>query len=66
MSQHAFLLTAGVMFLLIALGHLLRILFSITFVVDGTPIPMWPSGLAVVVMGYLSYQSLRLAKKPHA
>jgi divalent metal cation (Fe/Co/Zn/Cd) transporter len=52
-----------VLFLLIALGHLLRILFGVSFVVYDIPIPMWASGIAVVIAGYLAYQGFRLARK---
>ena len=64
MSQKTFTLTAGVVFLLIALGHLLRIVLGATFVIEGIPVPMWVSGLAVVVIGYLAYQGLGPCKKP--
>jgi len=63
MSQQAFSLTAGVVFLLIALGHILRVIFGVTFVVYGISIPMWASGIAVVIMGYLAYEGFRLARK---
>jgi hypothetical protein len=66
MSQHAFELVAGVVFLLIALGHLLRVVFSVSFVVYGVSVPMWASGIAVVIMGYLAYEAFRLARKPSA
>ena len=64
MSQKTFTLTAGVVFLLIALGHLLRILLGGTLVIEGFPVPMWVSALAFVVMGYLGYQGFWLATKP--
>jgi hypothetical protein len=63
MSQHAFELVAGVVFGLIALGHILRVIFGVPFVVYGISIPMWASGLAVVIMGYLAYEGFRLARK---
>jgi hypothetical protein len=66
MNQHAFTLTAAVVFLLIALGHLLRIVLSVTFVVQGNSVPMWASGFAAIVMGYLAYEGFQLAKKPRA
>ena len=63
MSQHHFSLIAGVVFLAIALAHVLRLVFGVSFVVQEMPVPMWASGLAVTVMGYLAYQGFRLAKK---
>ena len=64
MSQRTFSLLAGVVFLLIAVGHLLRVLLGATFVVAGVAVPMWASMLAVVVMGYLGSEGFRLSRKP--
>ncbi|MEN6601566.1 MAG: hypothetical protein ABFD86_04060 [Bryobacteraceae bacterium] len=64
MNQRAFSLTAGIIFLLIALGHLLRLLLDVPFVVQGISIPMWVSVLAAIIAGYLAYAGLRLASKP--
>ena len=66
MSQRAFSLSAGVIFLLIALGHLLRVILQASFVVEGFAVPMWPSILAVVAMGYFSYEGFRLGLSPVA
>ena len=63
MSQHVFSLVAGVVFGLMALAHVLRIVFNLSLVVQGISIPMWASGVAVVVMGYLAYQAFPLARK---
>jgi hypothetical protein len=63
MSQRTFSLIASVVFGLIALGHVLRIVFNLSFVVQDISVPMWASGLAVVIMGYLAYEGFRLARK---
>ncbi len=63
MSQRSYAFTAGVIFLLIALGHLLRVVFGVSFVVHDIPVPMWASVVAVIVIGYLAYEGLRLGKK---
>lgn len=63
MSQHVFPLVAGAVFGLIALGHLLRIVFAASLIVSGISVPMWASVIAVVVMAYLAYVGFRLAKK---
>jgi hypothetical protein len=63
MSQKAFSLAAGVVLGLIALGHVLRIVFNMSFVVQDFSVPMWASGLAVVILGYLAYEGFRLARK---
>ena len=63
MSQKTFSLVAGVFFLLVALGHVLRIAFGASVVIQNTSIPMWASWIAVIVMGYLVYEDFRLARK---
>jgi hypothetical protein len=64
MSQRTFSLIVGVIFLLIAVGHLVRVILGATFVVQGLAVPMWPSVLAVIVMGYLAFEGFRLSNKP--
>jgi hypothetical protein len=64
MNQKSFSLIVGVIFFLIAVGHLVRVVFGATFVVAGLAIPMWPSVLAVIVMGYLAFEGFRLSKTP--
>ena len=66
MNQKAFSLVAGVVFGLVALVHVLRIVLGWSIVIQDLSIPMWPSGLAVVVFGYLAYEGFRLARKPSA
>ncbi|HUI76929.1 MAG TPA: hypothetical protein VLY24_03410 [Bryobacteraceae bacterium] len=63
MNEPGFLLTAGIVFLLIALGHFLRIIFGTPVVVYNIPIPVWASWIAVVIMGFLSYEGFHLARK---
>ena len=62
-SQRIFSLIATGVFGLIALGHVLRIVFGVSLVVNNISIPMWGSGLAFLVMGYLAYEGFRLARK---
>jgi len=63
MSQRMFSTTAGVFFLLIALGHLLRVVFGVSFVVQDIPIPMWASGVAAVVTAFLAYEGFHFGGK---
>jgi uncharacterized protein YacL len=63
MSQHAFSLAAGIVFLLIAFAHLLRIVFGTPVVVQNIPIPAWASWIAVVIMGFLAYEGFHFARK---
>ena len=64
MSQRTFALVAGVVFGLVALVHVLRIVLGWSVVIQDLSVLMWPSGLAVVVFGYLAYEGFRLARKP--
>jgi hypothetical protein len=49
----------------LALGHLLRVVFGVSFVVQDIPIPIpvWASGVAVVITGFLSYEGFHFARK---
>ena len=59
MTHHNYHKVAGVIFLLIAIAHLLRAL-TVTPVAFGTIfIPMWFSWVVVIVAGYLSYRGLK-------
>jgi hypothetical protein len=64
MSQRTFSLIVGAVFFLIAFGHLMRVVLGATLVVEGIAIPMWPSVLAAIVMGYLAFEGFRLSTKP--
>jgi len=55
---------AIVIFLLVALAHLLRLLMSIEVTIADWQVPAWPSGLAVVVstvVAILLFQESRYA-----
>ncbi len=62
-SQRTFSLTAGALLLLIAVAHLVRVILGGTIVIEGIAIPMWPSVVAVIVMGYLAFEGFRLSSK---
>jgi hypothetical protein len=62
MNQKTFDLIAGVLFFLIALGHLLRGIFGWTAVVAGFAVPVWWSWVAFVVVGYLAFVGLRVSR----
>lgn len=61
MSQRLFALVSAVLFLFIALAHLLRVIVQARATVEGYAVPMWMSVVAVAVTGYLSFQGFRLA-----
>jgi len=64
MSEHAYSLSAGVIFLLVALGHLARIIFGTPVVIQGVSVPLWASAVAFVVTAFLSYEGFRFARRP--
>ena len=50
-------------FLLITVGHLLRVVFGVSFVVHDIPVPMWASLVTVVLTGFLAYEGFHFACK---
>jgi len=58
MSQKNFSLTAGIIFLLVALGHLWRVVTGAELIIGGTAIAMWVSWVALIVAGLLAWQGL--------
>ena len=50
-------------FLLVALGHLVRLVFGAPFEVQGVTVPVWVSAIAAVVAGFLSYEGFHFARK---
>lgn len=59
-----FSLTTGALFLLIAVGHALRLLFRWQVTIDGRLIPMWVSWVGIAIAAFLAYEGFRLSSKP--
>jgi hypothetical protein len=59
MGQKAFSRVAGLIFLLVAVAHLLRLLLRWSVILDGWTVPMWVSAIALVVAGFLAFEGLR-------
>ena len=62
MSQKTFTLTAGVVFSLITVLHVLRLLFGWEAVIGGWDVPLWISWAALAVSGYLAYTAFKLRR----
>ena len=60
MDQRTYNAVTGALFLIVALLHLLRIVFGWSAVIGGLAIPIWASWLALVVTGALAYFGFRL------
>jgi hypothetical protein len=64
--MRAYLQVSGVLFGLIALGHLLRLWRHWSVDLAGQTVPLWASWLGLVLAGALSIWALRLMRaKPH-
>ena len=60
MNQKTFFNVTLLIFSLIALLHALRLVYSWSAVIGGWEFPMWLSGAAVVLAGYLAYSAFKL------
>ncbi len=56
------LITAGVIFGLVALVHLFRLLDPFPLVVNGTAVPTWINGIGLIAGALLSYWMFKSAK----
>ncbi len=65
MDQKTFSLISGFIFLLIAILHVLRIVYALDAVIGGWEVPKWISWVAIAVGAYLGYEGLRLSKSLH-
>lgn len=60
-TERGLLKLVGVIFLIIALVHLLRLAFGWSLIVGEANIPLWLSWLGVIIPAYLSYCSFRFS-----
>ena len=63
MDQKRFNMVAGVIFAAVALLHALRILMGWPVVIGGWTVPMWVSGIGLIVAGGLSYFALGVVRR---
>ena len=62
MSQKTFCLVAGLIFLIVAIGHAMRIAFRWEAMIGGWMVPVWVSGVGVIVAGYLAFEGLKMSR----
>jgi hypothetical protein len=60
MRQKTFCLVVGLIFLLIAVIHVLRLVLKWQAVLNGWSVPMWISAIAILITAYLSFEGLKL------
>ncbi len=63
MNQKTFLSLTGIIFLVIAVSHLLRVVLGWHAIVAGWAVPMWFSYIGVVVAGYLAFQAFNQSRR---
>ncbi|MBI2137588.1 hypothetical protein HYU12_03655 [Candidatus Woesearchaeota archaeon] len=62
LSQKGFSLVAGIIFLVIAVLHLLRAVLGWSAVIGSFNVPVWFSWIAVFAAAFLAYSGFKLAK----
>lgn len=62
MTNKNYLSVTGIIFLIIAVLHALRIAYGWHAEIGGWTVPMWLSWVALVVSGYLAWSARRLMK----
>ena len=60
MSSQPYFLISGLLFTLVAIAHLLRLVFGMPVQVDGVAVPMAVSWFGLVVPAVLAYWAFRL------
>ncbi|MGA7796572.1 MAG: hypothetical protein WCA19_26385 [Candidatus Acidiferrales bacterium] len=63
MRQKTFSLVVGLIFLLIAVMHVLRLVLKWQAVLNGWSVPMWVSAIAIVITAYLAFEGLKLGRR---
>ena len=63
MSQKTFSLAAGLIFLLIAIMHGLRLALKWEVVLNGWSVPMWVSVVAIVIAACLAFEGLKPSRR---
>ena len=66
MSNQQYFLISGLLFTLVAIAHLLRLVFGMPVQVDGVAVPMAVSWFGFVVPGALAYWAFRLNRAASA
>jgi hypothetical protein len=63
MSHKTFSLVSGLIFLLAALIHVLRLAFGWQAVLGGWNVPIWVSWIALPIAGFLALEGFVLSRK---
>ena len=63
MSQKTFSLVAGLIFLVVAVLHLLRLVIGWHVVIADWTVPTWVSWIAIPIAGFLAYGDFILSRR---
>lgn len=63
MTQKNYSFLAGAIFLLVALLHLSRMIFSWSALIAGWAVPIWINWIGFAGAGFLAWQGLKLGRK---
>jgi tellurite resistance protein TehA-like permease len=63
MNARTYAALSSVIFFLVALLHLLRVIWHWNVTIDGWNVPDWVSIVGVIVAGFLSFQGFRLYRQ---
>ena len=63
-SERGLLMSAGTVFLVVGMLHLLRLAFGWSVILGGFAVPLWLSWVGIAVTAYLSYSSFHFALRP--
>lgn len=62
MNSRQYILISGLLFCLVALAHLLRIIYSLQIQVEAYSVPMFASWVGLIVPGALALWALRIVR----
>jgi len=62
-AERGLLMVASLIFLVVAIVHLLRLALGWNVILGDFAVPMWLSWFGVVIAGYLSYASFHFARR---
>ena len=62
MRKNDYFVYTGILFVIVAAGHALRIFLNWGIVIGGWAVPMWLSWVALIVTGYFVYTAIQLKK----
>ena len=64
MGHKNYCVVSGVLFLLVALAHLLRIVYGMSIQIDDFAVPMLASSIGLMVSAGLAFWAFRLTRGP--